>query len=240
MLDVVCFKWKPTPGYRSKFEAVHVMTLAAMVRRHYQKPHRFSCITDDPTGIDQNKVRVIPLWPDYSDLPSAYGRHNPSCYRRLKLFSREAADIIGPRFVSTDIDMVFTGDLIPLWDRPEDFVMIKSATQGGKYIYNGSLLLHRAGTRSQLWDNFHPIKSPQETLRRQFFGSDQAWISMTLGKGEATWDTPDGVYSFRIHLEPKGGILPANAKVVAFHGATDPWDPQAQRLKWVRQCWRDD
>lgn len=235
MLDIVTFKWRPRGWYRSKFDGSHVNSLAAMVRRHYQKPHRFSCITDDPAGIDQNRVRVIPLWPDHETLPSAYGGHNPSCYRRLKIYSKEAAEIIGPRFVSMDLDMVLTGDLSPLWDRPEEIVLINSATAGPRYLYNGSMVLMTAGARAHIWETFDPIKSPQETLRRKFFGSDQAWISMTLGPGEAVWDQADGVYSYRIHLEKKGGILPANAKVVVFHGADDPWGPKAQKLKWVRQ-----
>lgn len=235
MLDIVTFKWKPAPGYRSKFEGAHVNTLAAMVRHHYQKPHRFSCITDDPTGIDQRHVRVIPLWRDHATLQSAYGRRNPSCYRRLKLFSADAATIIGPRFVSLDLDMVITGDMAPLWDRPEDFVIIKSATPPPRYLYNGSMLLMTAGARRQVWDDFHPVRSLQATVKSRMFGSDQAWISLKLGPGEATWDTADGVYSWRIHLEPNGGALPANARLTSWHGSDDPWGPRAQQLAWVRQ-----
>lgn len=235
MLDICTFKWRAPPGYRSTFTGAHVNTLAAMIRRQYQKPHRFSCITDDPTGIDQRHVRIIPLWPDHASLQSAYGSRNPSCYRRLKLFSAEAAEIIGPRFVSLDLDVVITGDLIPLWDRPEDFVIIKSATPPPRYLYNGSALLMTAGARRQVWDDFHPVRSLRETVAKRMFGSDQAWISLKLGPGEATWGTSDGVYSYQIHLQPKGGALPANAKLVSFHGKPDPWDEPAQKLDWVRQ-----
>lgn len=234
MLEICTFKWRPAPGYRSKFTCEHVNTLAKMVARNYRKPHRFSCITDDPKGIDKS-IRVIPLWPDHATLPSAYGARNPSCYRRLKVFSKEAKDLIGARFVVMDLDMVITENLAPLWDRPEDFVIIKSATPPPKYLYNGSMLLMTAGARPQVWDDFHPIKSPKETVAKRMFGSDQAWISLRLGPGEATWDTSDGVYSYRIHLTPFGGKLPVNARVVSFHGSDDPWGPVAQRLKWVRQ-----
>jgi hypothetical protein len=234
MIEVCTFKWEPAHGYRSKFGPETVNTLARMVARNYQKPHRFTCITDNPKGIDES-IRIIPLWSDHGKLKSAYGDRNPSCYRRLKVFSEEARELIGPRFVVLDLDMVITGDLISLWDRPEDFIIIKSATPPPRYIYNGSMLLMTAGARKQVWDDFHPVKSLQATLANRMFGSDQAWISLKLGKGEATWDTEDGVYSYRIHLAPKGGELPENAKVVAFHGADDPWGPVAQKLKWVRQ-----
>lgn len=237
MLDFVTFKWKPKTRYRSKFTGEHVNVLASMIHRHYQKSHRFSCITDDPTGIDQNKVRVIPLWNDHANLQSAYGHRNPSCYRRLKLFSPEMETIIGPRFVCTDLDIVLTDDCIPLFDRPEDFVIIRSATTGPRYRYNGSALMMTAGCRRQVWDDFHPVNSPQETLREKMFGSDQAWISLRLGEGEATWDTEDGVYSYRIHLF-YNGKLPQNARFVSFHGADDPWGVRAQGLSWVREHYR--
>lgn len=241
MLDIVTFKWKaPAGGYRSTFTGNHVNTLAAMVRRDYQKEHRFSCITDDPTGIDQTKVRVIPLWSDFSNLPSAYGGRNPSCYRRLKLFAPQIEEIIGRRFVSMDLDMVTTGDLIPLWDRPEDIVLIRSATPPPRYRYNGSMLLMTAGVRPYIWDQFDPKKSPQETRIRGFFGSDQAWLSMKLPPNEAVWDQSDGVYSYRMHLLPKGSKLPDNAKVIAFHGEHDPWGPHAQQIDWVRRFYAND
>lgn len=234
MLDVVTFKWKPIQRhYRSKFDATHVNTLASMVMRNYKKPHRFSCITDDPTGIDKN-IRIIPLWDDFAKLKSAYGERNPSCYRRLKLFSAEAEKIIGPRFVCMDLDMVVTGELYDLWDRPEDFVIIKSPTPPPRYKYNGSMLLMTAGCRKFIWDEFNPIKSPAETRAKNFFGSDQAWISLKL-KNEATWDESDGVYSYRIHLLPNLERLPENAKLVSFHGSDDPWEAKAQRLDWVRK-----
>lgn len=238
MLDIVCFKWKPAPGYRSKFGPEAVNVLARMVRRHYQKPHRFTCVTDDPAGIDCS-IRIIPLWPDHGELLSLHGKHNPSCFRRLKLFSPEAAQIIGPRFVSLDLDIVITGDLVSMWDRPDDFVIWKNATPPTPY--NGSMLLMTAGARSKVWTDFDPKRSPQEAKAGGSFGSDQAWISHKLGNGEKTWDQADGVYSYRAHIAPKIGPmvpLPENAKIVIFHGRLDPWDAEAQRIGWIREHWR--
>src|SRR6185369_10690146 len=69
MLSVVCWKWKPSNGYRSAFGPETVNVLRAMVRRHYQKPHRFICVTDDSRGIDPG-IEIIPLWDDYAAVPS--------------------------------------------------------------------------------------------------------------------------------------------------------------------------
>jgi hypothetical protein len=235
-LDVVTWKWRPLPGYRSKFTAEHVNLLAAMVRRWYAGPHRFSCITDDAAGIDHDYVRVIPLWPDHADLCNPSFRGGPNCYRRLKAFSREAADIIGPRFVSLDLDCVVTGDLAPLWERPDDFVIWgDTAFRKG---YNGSMWLLRAGTRSQVWDTFDPGRSPKEAHAAGQRGSDQGWITHCLGPHQPTWKQADGVYSYRNDIAPRGGALPENARIVFFHGHVDPDNPKAQGLPWVREHYR--
>lgn len=238
MLDVVCFKWKPLiANYRSKFKGHHVNVLRNMVARNYAGEHRFSCITDDPSGIDNN-IRIIPLWKDFANIRSPFGIHQPSCYRRLKLFSQEAKDIIGERFVCLDLDVVITGDLSPLWDRTEEFVALESATVSPRYRYNGSMLMMTAGSRVKVWNDFHPISSPKITKGLGWFGSDQAWISYRLGDGEATWGTADGVYSYRIHIAPKNNVLPKNAKLVVFHGIDDPWEHKAQGFDWVRANWK--
>jgi hypothetical protein len=234
VLTVVTFRWQPAPGYRSKFGPAEVNTLFRMVDRHYQAPHRNVCVTDDPRGLDRT-IEVVPLWDDFAAIPSPHGPGNPSCYRRLKLFDPSIASLLGPRFVCLDLDTVIVGDLRPLWDRTEDF-MIWGETNP-KSFYNGSMFMLTAGARPQVWTDFDPRVSPRLTKRAGRFGSDQGWISYCLGPGEATWGRDDGVYSFRVHLEPNNGgeDLPANARIVMFHGKVDPWSWKGQRLAWVRE-----
>ena len=88
----VCWKWK-TPGYRSQFTAEHVNILYRMIQRNYQNDFELCCITDDSEGINKD-IRIIPLWDDLRDVAR--------CTVRLKAFSEEAAEIIGPRFCSID------------------------------------------------------------------------------------------------------------------------------------------
>jgi hypothetical protein len=225
VLDIICWKWRPTvDGYRSHFGAHQVNVLRAMVARHYRAPHRFSCITDDATGIDGD-VRIIPLWDDWKDVPSPHGGRNPSCYRRLKAWSAEAADIIGPRFVSVDLDCVITGDMRPVWDRPEDCVLWADALNPNN-PYNGSMWLLRAGSRRHVWEDFEGSRSAKETRAMGYFGSDQAWYALKLWGGRrqrpdgvfedmaARWTTADGVYSWRVHMAPYafGGVPPVTAR----------------------------
>ena len=232
MLSVVTWKWTPAPGYRSQFLPSTVNTLRAMVARHYRHPHRFLCVTDDPEGIDPS-VEIVPLWNDFANLPSPHGGKNPSCYRRLRMFSPDIAAVFGERFVSLDLDCVMLDDLAPLWHRPEDFVAWGDTNPQPGSHYNCSMVLMTAGSRRQVWDTFDPLTSPQKALKARCWGSDQGWISYCLGKGEARWTKDDGVYSYRNHLQDRSEI-PANARVVFFHGKEDPWGVRAQRLPWVR------
>lgn len=232
-LTVCTWKWKPKPGYRSTFDASAVNTLRAMVARHYRQPHEFVCLTDDPSGIDP-EIRTVPIWDDFADLP---GPHGVNCYRRLRAFSAEAAELIGPRFVSLDLDVVLVGDVAPLWDRPEDFVIWGDVARDTPY--NGSMWLLRAGTRRQVWETFDPERSPAQTRALGYVGSDQAWIGACLGPGETRWTTRDGVYSWRVHLRRGRDVLPAGARIVMFHGADDPWMPHVrQRQPWVARHYR--
>lgn len=234
-MTVVCWKWASPLGYRSTFGPETVNTLRRMVARHYPVPHRFVCVTDDPKGLDP-EVEVVPLWSDLCDVPSPHGARQPSCYRRLKAFAPEASDYFGPRFVSVDLDTVITGDLRPVWDRPEDFVIWGETDR--RSWYNGSLWMMTAGARRQVWEKFNPRKSPQQAKAAGKFGSDQGWISYCLGPGEATWTRDDGVYSFRVHLGTGAINLPENARLVMFHGHEDPWGQRAQQLPWVREHYR--
>lgn len=231
---IACWKWKPKPGYRSEFGATAVNVLHRMVSRHFPHPHRFVCVTDDPTGIDAG-IEIVPIWNDYADVPSPHGGKNPSCYRRLRLYHPEAEQWFGKRFVSMDLDMVITADVTPLWDRPEEIVFYGDTNRHTHY--NGSMVLMTAGSRSQVWTEFDPRRSPIQSMRAGCFGSDQGWISYKLGGGEQKWGKADGVYSYRNDLQPMRP-LPQNARLVVFHGRLDPWHPYAQRIPWVVRHWR--
>ena len=237
MIDVICWKWKAPLGYRSYFTGKHVNILRRMVRRHLFLPHRFSCITDDPRGIEPD-IRIIPLWSDYCDLKNPNVSGGPSCYRRLKAFSKEAKDIIGERILSIDLDCVIVDDITPLVDREEDFICWGDTAKGTHY--NGGFWLMKAGTRLQVWETFDEKTSPKLTRANNIIGSDQAWISYCLKGEDPKWGTADGVYSFRNHYIGKARKeLHDNAKIILFHGAHDPWDADVQvKWPWVEEYYR--
>lgn len=231
--SVVCWRWTPHAGYRSTYGPETVNTLRGMVARNFARPHRFICVTDDAEGIDP-RVEVVPAWNDFADLLSPHGAKNPACYRRLRMFHPEIENVFGRRFVSLDLDMVLTGDVTGLWDRPEDIVLYGDTNPQPGSHYNGSMVLMTAGSRPFIWSEFDPIDSPRLATRAKCWGSDQGWLSYRLGPNEGKFKRADGVYSFRNDLNSGASPLPTDAKVVVMHGAFDPWNARCQRLAWVQ------
>ena len=237
MIDsIVVFKWRK-PGYRSVFTSTHVNTAYSMVKRWYPHPFRFICITDDPSGIIP-QVECAPMWRDFMDLRNpTWPAIAPNCYPRLRTFSKEFEALAGERFVCMDLDVVITGDLTPLWHRPEDFVIYASARSNGHY--NGSMWMMTAGCRSQVWEDFDPVESPKLANSAGNNGSDQGWIQYRLGKGEATWDVKDGIYSYRGDMKWTQKSLPSDARVVVFHGIPKPWEKKARDMSpWIDAYYR--
>lgn len=231
MITVVTWKWR-NEAYRSKYEAKHVNALYHQFKLRLRMPHRFVCVTDDPAHV---ACETIPVW----DGPLADKVHEkrPNCYRRLYAYSKEAEELFGERFVSVDLDVVVTGDLDPLFeplaDGDVDF-QIWGAYTHPTTPYNGSMWGMRAGARSHVWEQFNPETTPGEARRRNFFGSDQAIMSMLLSSDEAVWTQEDGVYGYRNDLRRTPHALPDNARLVFFHGRLKPWMQEIrQRCPWI-------
>lgn len=232
-ITFVSWRWRPVKHYRSTFGPETVYALREMIARHYPHPHRFVCVTDEPMALPG--IETIPLWMDCSQIPSPIGHSYPSCYRRLKVFAPDAGEVFGPRLVSIDLDTVIVGDLTPLFDRAEDFVIWGESDFPHTTPYCGSLWMLRTGSRPQVWTEFDPETSPKVAWRAGCRGSDQGWLAYILGKGEATWTRADGVYSFRKHIARDGNRLPHDARLVSFHGKVDPWGYKAMNIPWIRQ-----
>ena len=232
-LTVTTFKWSAY-GYRSVYTAKHVNRLAAMFRRYLAIKHEFVCVTDDPVGLDA-EIRPVEIWSDHALVPNPHGGREPSCYRRLKLFDKSCAELIGERILQCDLDTVLTGDVTPLFDRPEDTVLL--GTKHPHIPVNGSLALVTPGARPEVWESFDPETSPKTARAAKCFGSDQGWMAYVLGDSVAKWQVGEGgIYSYgAIETSPKHrGQLPKDARLVCFYGPRDPWGAP-QRRPWVRR-----
>jgi hypothetical protein len=243
-ISILCWKWRA--NYKTTYTSDHVNIFAAMVRRNTTLPIKIYCITDDAAGVDLNLIdEVVPLWNEPEIDINNFNK--PNCYRRLKMFSKQAEQMFGERIISMDIDSVIVSNIDHILNRTEDFIGWRKSR--GSVHWQGSLTSIRAGSRAFIWDNFNGMESRIAASR--FVGSDQAWVSHSLlesGTENAIY-TPhdDGVYSYREHitklykLDKNGKVipkLPENASIVFFHGTPKPFTAGMENLQWIRDHYR--
>jgi len=236
MLRVLTWLWRPPRTYRSQFHVEHVNTMRALVAKYCTLEHEFLCITDQPAAAFDPRVRVVPLWTDHADLPSAFAL-GPSCYRRLRIFASDAHELLGVEqgdtVVSLDLDSIPVRSLDPLWDLDTPFCGWFASPRAPCC---GSMFLHRLGSLPYIWETFHYMTAKELAKRHGFVGTDQAWLACKLAARFHVWTVRDGVLSFKNDCVPKGVLLPEHARVVFFTGKPDPWDNDVRRqYPWVRE-----
>lgn len=201
----------------TKYPRHYVERLASSVSRNIVQDHRFMVFR--PLDSDEELTKV------------------PGCFCRLRMFDPMWQMVHGikpgDRLVCLDLDLIVTGGLDPLFDRPEDFVILQGVNAANPCRYNGSLWMLRAGYRPDVWGDF----SLEEANKMPFysFPDDQGWFEHKMPNAGA-WGARDGVYAFRKPGWPKDDRLPPHARVVAFPGHRDPG--QFENLDWVREHWR--
>lgn len=209
MINFVTFLWG------NKYHAGHVNTLQRMLDRHHKTAHRLIVVTNQREGLDW-RISIVADREDHVHLPSPHGGNAPSCYRRLRLFERDAGATFGERIVAIDLDVVITGDVTPLFEREEDFVGWQDPLSPKQLC--GSIFMLRAGAHPEVWEDFTK-RGATDAYSAGYRGSDQAWLSYKL-PDTARWTGTDGVYSYRRDCAYR---LPADARVVNFHGKPKPW-----------------
>lgn len=246
MITFVTWKWH-TAGSPRRFFSRHVNVLYSMIARCYRAPFRFVCVTDDPAKLDP-RIEAMALPVRFDELRSPHGARFPNCYCRLWNFSREAA-VLGERIFQLDVDVIITGDLMPLLDRPEDFVGWSDRRFQQNKIAGGAYLL-RTGSMPEIWEDFDPARSPALAFADGHFGSDQGWMSYKIKKivqpSEADsvqssigfWK--DGASLIKINwTDKRAHRAPPGAKLVFTNGVKPPWAIETQmRYPWVKNHWR--
>ena len=233
MINVMTWLWRQKGRRFSKYNAESVNVWARMVSRNLTIPHKISCVTNMPEGIE-DWIEIIPLTKDFDRVESSRWREKdskPQCYRRIDMFRPDAGEIYGERFVSMDLDCIVTGNLDPLFSRGDDFVVMRGTA--GTRPYNGGMILMDAGARPYVYTNFTPELVEKATS--VYVGSDQAWISFCLGWLEKTWDEEDGVYYFgnRVSSEIRKQGPPDDMRLLFFPGMPKPWE-LSKKHSWIR------
>jgi hypothetical protein len=203
----------------SKYPKSYIEKLAAGVARHLKQPYAFSVFR--PLEEDEHLTRI------------------PGCFARLRMFDPAWQKLHGirpgDRLVCMDLDMVVTGSLDELFDRPANFTILQGVNAANPCPMNGSLWMLRAGYRPDVWSDFSieaASKVPHFT-----FPDDQAWFAYKMpdAPDAGAWGPREGVYGFHKPGWPRGDGLPSGARCVAFFGHRDP--SQFTHLEWVRENW---
>jgi len=219
MLTVLTWLWG------TKYPFSHVEKLRAGVARHLKQPHRFVCVTNNDIPGDRIPIEDVGLL-----------AFRDGCYARLRQFDPAWQERHGiERLVCLDLDVVVTGELDPLFDWPDPFMIL----HGGHYNpcpFNGSVMMVARGARSEIWTTFDlDLAEKIATADGQWRGTDQTWIAHCAPDAPG-WTHWDGIYALR-----KPGWtgndqdLPADARLVAFPGAKDP--SRLDGLWWVKKHW---
>lgn len=233
MITVVLWKWG------RKYTGRHLSLMRSMVSRHLSLPHRFVCITDKPNDVPDGMASV--------PMPKVPGP-DFKCIRRLWIYSPKAA-ALGDRLFQLDLDMVVTGGLDPIVDRPDPFVIWKSDSNViHGWGYNPSVILMTAGARADVWERY--AADPKGCVRRAekagwwpMVNSDQAVMSHLMQHDDVpVWTDADGVCAYRViagkHGQ-RGKVLPEGVRIVSFHGPRDPSVPDLQQKSpWIQEHWR--
>lgn len=223
MLTVCTWKWRGTREYTSK----QVNALSRAVKANLSLPHRFVCVTDDDQGLDDD-IGVVPL-PEFKHVKVKAGW--PSCYVRLWAYEPAFAKTIGDRILMLDIDTAVVGDITPLVRRRAQWIGWRLSKDKQ---FQGAMTLMTAGARPQVWERFDAATAYKTTCEAGLVGSDQAWISHVLDKGEAAFTQDDGVWLHsRLIKEP---TWPDNVRIVHFTGGDKPWKC-ASRLPLIHKEW---
>lgn len=210
-----------------KYDDSYVRRLASGVRRNLNEAHRFICVTDRLIdGIETTEIKDPGL------------TKHKGCIVRLRLFDevwqRDLGINVGDRIVNVDLDVIPTGNLDPLFCRPDTFSILTGANAKNPCPYNGSLFMLRAGFHSEVWDDF--TLQELNKIPRHEFPDDQGWLAYKL-PGFVGWKVgpPSGVYGFQKVAWPKGDDLPTDARMVVFFGWRDP--SKFTHLPWVKERW---
>jgi uncharacterized Zn-finger protein len=209
-LTVVTFSWG------SKYGPEYVNRLRAGVTRHLSAGHEFRVLIPAPEDMHLTEI--------------------PGCFARLRIFDPvwQAAQGLTGRIVCLDLDLIVTGPLDALFDRPEPFVILSGANKSNPCPYNGSVFMLRAGAHPEVWSDF-TLDAARAAPFYQF-PDDQGWFAHKL-PGAAEWPCgpKSGIYAFRKPQWPVCDALPKDARIVAFPGHRDP--SQFTNLRWVKEHW---
>lgn len=224
-VNVLCMKWG------SKYSADYVNKLRGMVRRHLALPHRFICLSDDAAGFDAG-IEVFPI----PDMPVDI-RGPERGWTKILSFSPTLYDIQGV-CLFLDLDLVILDSLDEFFTRDGQVLIIRDWLKRDG-TGNSSVYRFEIGKHADVLQNF--VAQWPEVKNR--YRNEQEFISAELMKKNALDYWPETwCRSFKRHCMWPFPLslmciprLPAQARIIVFHGHPHPHEAIAGRAgKWYR------
>ncbi len=250
---VVCIKWG------TLFGAEYVNRLYSGVRRNLTSPVRFVCMTEHADGLHPDvETLPLPAEPFHDEMSAALAVANrQGAMRKVSLFRPGLiAGLEGP-VLGFDLDVVITGALDEILSFAPGKVAMRAdwvEARRGRPTGHGSVFRYDPALHPWLYETL--AESPTDCVERAR-GSEQRYTSTLAQERDAfAYLPPDQVVSFKHDclLWPpisyaKPPRLPANARVVCFHGrpkmeeAVAGWHGNMLRhalpSPWLREHWID-
>lgn len=214
----------------TKYAPIYVERLYSGLQKHLKQPFRFICLTESDrignfsSGIERHAIQDMEL------------TRPKGCFVRLRMFDPrwQQSHSIEDRLACLDLDVVITGALDCLFDRPEPLVILQGANASNPCPYNCSAMMLRTNAHAEIWNDFSIDRLDE--IPKYDFPDDQGWI-WHRAPHAAAWraGASSGIYAFKKPGWPPGDLLPADARMVAFPGSRDP--NMVLHLPWIRRHW---
>lgn len=237
---VLCMKWG------TKYPAEFVNRLYRMVKRHLSLPFTMVCLTDDPTGIDEN-VRCYPI--PSLDLPDGLPERG---WKKLTTFSAPLYDLEGTALF-LDLDIVILRNIDHFFTHEKDskaLWIIKDFKHQHRITGNSSVYRFTLGAFPDLLPHF---RANFAEIRTQF-RNEQAYLSDFVHQQSALRYWPKGwCLSYKYHaLYPPvlDYFLPPrkpDCDILIFHGEVNPdqaiiggggkWYRHVKPAPWLSDYW---
>ena len=207
-MNIVTFKWKGVTNSGVKYDSSYVNEQYYSIKNHLNCSFEYTCITDDPKGIDSN-INVVPLWNTLND--------SEACSRRLFLFSKTAQNLLPEKYMLLDLDATIHGDFSYLFESNSKLCRLFKS----KIPSTGN---------PQGYAKFRYSIDKLKETRRYFTGSDQSWINyLILNNKIQVEGMTKGIYDAKYYLRRQ---IPKDACIVQWAGPRDHRQYPKTMRKW--------
>lgn len=209
MLNVVCVL--KTGG---DYGPDHVKKLYNDVINNLRVPHRFICVTDDPSGVPCDALPLRHGWPGW--------------WSKIELFRSDLLPSGPKMYLDLDTRVVRSISDIVLGHK---FTVLTNFWSDERI---GSGLMAWDTDLSAIYRSFciDPERFMAEYTTTERWG-DQGFIRFNTPVPMERWQQkfPGRVVSFKRHCVPNNGV-PLSASIVCFHGQPRPWQMSPKEKRW--------